>query len=204
MTINYLKNQNLSSFKGIACDNNFYYVTILNYIYKLNQEMEIIKEYKVSRFYNQICFDDIDNCFYALCDTSPHKIFKLDQDFYEVDFIILPHYVRGIHFFNNKIYYIDDYNIFSIDKHHNMKFIHAFNQKMPISILFTDDLYSVCLLSSNKYIIEIYDYNHIKTSSIKLPQNYMPTQFFSRYFNQKPLLLSSKSSIYSYIISDIF
>lgn len=197
MEITYLKNDNLSCFNGITFDGTSFFLTTSDFIYKFNQNMEITSKIPSFRQYNQLCYDDVDGCFYALCNSSPHKIFKLDTKLCEVDFILLPHYVRGLCFHQNHIFYFNSDSIFEIDKQFKSKLVKKFNFRMPITIFCSQNTFTVSTLFCEQYFIEQYDLQGNMIFQKNLPKGYTPTQFLS-----KNKLLISKSGIYSYILSD--
>ncbi|MFI3227179.1 MAG: hypothetical protein R3Y09_07165 [Clostridia bacterium] len=197
MNITYIKNESLNSYKGIAFDGTNFYASTNFFIYKLDKNMHILSKTQTFREYNQLCFDNIDNCFYAISDSSPHKIFKLDYELNEVDFILLQNYVRSICFCENKIFYATADSIFLINKHSDTVLVKKFNTKMPISIFFTQNNFSVCSLLHNQYLLEIFDKNGMLKLKLQIPKSYTPTQILSE--NQ---VLISKSGIYSYLLYD--
>lgn len=195
MDITYLKNDHLGCYNGMAFDGSNFYATAQDFIYKLDKNMTITAKIQTFRTYNQICFDNVDGCFYALCLSSPHKIFKLDLNLNEVDFILLPHYVLSICFFENKIFYANSNRIFSINKLSNTDLVAKFNIKMPVSIYFFEQGFLACSLNKEQYFLELYDNQNKLISTKKLPKGYTPNQIVS-----KNTLLASKSGIYSYFL----
>lgn len=197
MGYKYIKNDSTNCFEGVAFDGENYYFTSNNLVYKMSRNMEILSKKTTTRRYNQLCFDDVDRCFYAISNGSPHKIFKLDMNLNEVDFILIQHYIISVCFFKNSIFYTTADSIFEINKFREINLVHKFNFKMPISIFLSDDGYFVCNVLEDKYLIEKFDAYGKLVMQKNLAKGYTPMQILD-----KKQILMSKSGIYSYLLED--
>lgn len=87
-----LLSQHSIYYLGMTFDEHYYYLTQSyeeKYITQMDQKLKIIKNIKTIRNYNYICFDQKENCFWAISSNYCNRIYKLNKDFCEIDIINL-------------------------------------------------------------------------------------------------------------------
>ena len=74
---------------AIAFDGCFYYLTMPNdkTIYKYDNNFTQKGEFQSNKSYNGLCYDSLEDCFWATETTQPNKIFKLNSKLKEIDYI---------------------------------------------------------------------------------------------------------------------
>lgn len=199
MDLKYLKTPDFTTYNGLTFDHTNYITTSSNHIYKLDLDFLIIKTYETIRNYTQIYFDNFDNCFYAISKSSPHKIFKLDENFNEVDFFLLDGYILSISFnpFKNILYFTKDNTLYSFNKNGDIAKICELLNKLVFSISFYKNHYAICYIKNSKYLIELFDYEHKKINEFGLL--YSPEQIILT--DNELIILCSKTTTYSYILN---
>lgn len=80
-------------YKGIAFDGCYYYLTCPDCCEIIKYDLNFceVETIKTSKPYTCICFDLIRNCFWVGSLKCPHKLFKTDLYFREIDCIYLPY-----------------------------------------------------------------------------------------------------------------
>lgn len=76
-----------NNYKGIACDGQFFYLTMPNEkkIHKYDQHFNLMEQYNVRRCYSAICYDNAENCFWASDDRHHGLLFKLNTSLKETE-----------------------------------------------------------------------------------------------------------------------
>lgn len=154
---------------NIVFDGCNYYVTLKCQceIIKLDKCFKVCKKYCTCREYDNICYDYYEHCFWASSRKSFNKIFKLDNNFNEIDFIIIKNMydydiITGISYDcekNTLIVSLENI-IIEIDKIiEKSKVIHTVKSGLITSVTSVSPALIVTIIINSKYYIRVIDCN---------------------------------------------
>ncbi len=206
-----LLDKNINSYSGITTDYNYIYIVSNkeNVIGVYDFNLSCIKYITISNSYNDICYDNIEKCFWAVSNNS--KIYKLDfRTFCEIDSIVISgcSKLSNIAFDNKNNTFIVSLNNVKIAIYNkngqlisekslgHSEYIYGLTNICDINLI------SSSLLSSNTYLIKILDDKLIDENISCLPKNYITKSLCSFVCNDENYIfvLAQKQYKYMYII----
>lgn len=176
-----LPSKEMMQYIGIAYDGSYFYLTV-NHASKIVQYDKCfcrINCFDTCRCYSDICYDNIENCFWAADDCGSSKLYKLNACLEEIDFIPISKpwgrdcKITGIAFNCQEDKLLVSFNagIVSIDKKNpeGNDIISKNGRDIFLGIVSISPYYISLCHSSNRQVFRIYSQNGILIEEFDAP-----------------------------------
>ena len=169
-------------YKGIAFDGCCFYLTMPKScrIYQFNTDYEQTNIFDVNRHYSCICYDNSQDCFWAVTDKITGVIFKLDHNLKEIDFIRINPGCRSNAPIKSLSYNCEknilaaaySRSLAEITKEGKIRYLQTSAKGYFSSVLSAEPYYITSMLTGNTQCISIYDSDGCSLASYQLPAMY--------------------------------